>query len=158
MKAPIIPKIIQLPKQFGGARIVRSVEFNPPQGLVINGYPANIQVDVDENGIVVTWDDLSTNEDSILVERSTDGISFVGLVVLSPDSATYIDPIASLDQDVPYQYRITYIRNHTYTRSTVSEPVTFTQVVTDAMLTEEEDFYMASEDEDHVYLQLIEEE
>jgi hypothetical protein len=32
------------------------------------------------------------------------------------------------------------------------------QVVTDAMLTEEEDFYMASEDEDHVYLQLIEEE
>jgi len=31
-----------------------------------------------------------------------------------------------------------------------------TQIITDAMLTEEEDFYMASENETNVYLQLEE--
>lgn len=121
MKAPVLSKStgMSINSRSGSARVQKSISFNLPEGVTIAGYPSEFAIESTEDGILLSWDDLGTNEDKILIERGLDSASLAGFAVIASDSTSYLDPIAELVDEVEYYYRVTYIRNYSFAQSEV---------------------------------------
>lgn len=74
MKAPVLSKStgMSINSRSGSARVQKSISFNLPEGVTIAGYPAEFAIESTEDGILLSWNDLGTNEDKILIERGLD--------------------------------------------------------------------------------------
>lgn len=76
----------------------------------------NLATETTEDGIVLTWENVNTNEDGFLVERSLDGVNFAGIDFIESGSTTYTDLASNLDENVEYYYyRIIGIKGHNRT-------------------------------------------
>lgn len=76
----------------------------------------NLATETTEDGIVLTWENVNTNEDGFLVERSLNGVNFAGIDFIESGSTTYTDLASNLDENVEYYYyRIIGIKGHNRT-------------------------------------------
>lgn len=79
--------------------------------LEVQGFPSGLALEQVDNEITLTWNDGSTNEDAILIERSLNGESFVGINVIAANTTSYVDDVTGIEAENIY-YRVTAIKGH----------------------------------------------
>lgn len=110
-------------KQIGiGEGVYPSLGEIIPYKWGIDGFQSGITIEQIDNVMNLVWIDGSSNEDSILIERSLDGTNFVGINVVSPNTTSYSDDVTGIESEIIY-YRITAIKGHKYNRSEVRQGI-----------------------------------
>ena len=86
--------------------------------------PSNAVAEGGNDQITVKWLDNATTETGFIIQRSRDGDPFVNIVLPGADTESWID--TSVDEGVPYTYRVRAYRTSEIEVSTPSNEVTAT--------------------------------
>ena len=79
---------------------------------LIDGIPTELTATATETSIDLEWNNGSTNEDGIIIERGLDTENFAAINVVSNGENTYSDE--AVVEEVEYNYRVKAFKGHSY--------------------------------------------
>jgi len=80
-----------------------------------------------EDHIALTWENVDTKNDSIVVERSLDDITYTDIIILGSNATTYTDSIGLTDATL-YYYKVKTCRRGVMGTSSTAASATTTLV------------------------------
>ncbi|OYU93947.1 MAG: hypothetical protein CFE21_18330 [Bacteroidetes bacterium B1(2017)] len=114
---------ILTPKQYARVNIGKELRLDKLQNEYdlegipdLNIAPTSLIALKSVNNILLTWNDLSTDETGFILERSlSPNLEFAAIAGLGPNQTSYVDQ--NLPQNITYYYRIRYSNSITYSNT-----------------------------------------